>query len=60
MFLARGEAKKIELELCLKYAGSYWDEERDSWVLEKGIYAVLVGNLKATFEVKSSKWWKGL
>jgi beta-glucosidase len=58
--LKLGEAKKVELELPLKYAGSYWDEERDMWALEKGTYGLLVGDLKGEFQVETSKWWKGL
>ena len=58
--LKAGEAKTVEIELPIKYAGSYWDEERDAWVLEKGEYGILVGGLETKFNVKSSKWWKGL
>jgi beta-glucosidase len=58
--LNAGESKTVEIELSVKYAGSYWDEERDMWVLEKGNYGVLVGGQKTEVNVKNSAWWKGL
>ena len=60
VLLKPGESKTVEVLLPIKYAGSYWDEERDSWVLEKGDYSVHVRELKGTFGVKTSAWWKGL
>jgi beta-glucosidase len=55
-----GDIKTVEVTLALKYAGSYWDEERNMWVLERGFYNVVVGDLKGQLEVKSTKWWNGL
>jgi beta-glucosidase len=60
VLLKPGQTREVEVPLELKYVGSYWDEERDSWVLERGTYGVLVGGLQGKFEVKKSQWWKGL
>ena len=49
-----------------KYAASFWDEERDAWIMEKGKYRVLIGNssrgkmLEGEFEVEKTEWWTGL
>ena len=49
-----------------KYAISYFDEDKASWIEEKGIFTILAGassaNIKATanFELSSTYWWTGL
>lgn len=51
-----------------KCAVSYWDDRRDEWVVESGVYGVWVGTssaeedlvLKGTFEVKKGFSWSGL
>ena len=64
--LEPGEKKVVNVELEMKYAASFWDEDRDAWVVEKGKYAVLVGTssqddfLKGSFEVEETSWWTGL
>lgn len=66
VFVEAGSQKKAEITTSLKYATSYWDENRDSWVSEKGKYSVLIGDssadtpLKVDFEVRETFWWKGL
>lgn len=60
ILLNPGETKIVEVDLPIKYAGSFYDEERNMWVLERGDYGVLCGGLKKVFNVKTSKWWKGL
>lgn len=61
-----GEKVKAEVKLSKKYAASFWDEDRDAWIMEKGTYEVLVGDssantpLKGIFEVESTQWWNGL
>lgn len=66
VYLEPGQSKKVEISIALKYAASFWDEERDMWILEKDTYDVLVGNssantpLKACFDVEKTRWWKGL
>ncbi|TVY46446.1 putative beta-glucosidase I [Lachnellula occidentalis] len=64
--IEKGSRKKVEVVIEKKYATSFWDEERDQWIEESGVYDVLVGNssadtpLKASFEVAETIWWSGL
>lgn len=64
--LRPGEAAKVEVELQKKYAAAFWDELRDAWVVEEGVYDVLVGDssastpLKGEFTVGKTFWWRGL
>lgn len=67
--LKAGETRKdVKVQMSLKYATSFWDEERDSWVCEKDVYAVLVGTsseegkVRRAGEVKveRTRWWRGL
>lgn len=67
IFVKKGEtAKNVTLEFSRKYATSFWDEGRDAWISEKGVYRVLVGDssvntpLEANFEVGRTSWWRGL
>ena len=67
-FLESGEIARIQVDVPLKYAASYWDEGRDAWVMERGEYDVLVGTSSelrlgvpsGSFEVAKTSWWKGL
>jgi beta-glucosidase len=60
------ESKRMDVRFSKKYAASFWDEERDEWVMEADTYEVSVGDssantkLKGGFEVRETKWWKGL
>ncbi|KAK5104972.1 beta-glucosidase [Lithohypha guttulata] len=62
----KGEVVKAKVSFSKKYATSFWDEARDSWISEKGRYFVLVGDssakvpFKDEFEVERTTWWKGL
>ncbi|KAK9349855.1 glycoside hydrolase superfamily [Lipomyces doorenjongii] len=67
LFIEPGMSETITFELDLKEATSFFDEITNSWVSEKGTYAILVGTssiddhfLRDTFEIKHSVWWKGL
>ena len=66
VFLDAGETKPVEVVMESKYATSFWDEQRNAWVVEKGKYKVLVGNSSDTnfqekeFEVEETRWWNGL
>lgn len=66
VFLQPGEAKQVEAQMERKYACSFWDEERDMWILEKGDYKVLVGSssqagfVEGQFSVGETGWWSGL
>lgn len=63
--LAPGVSQKVDLTLN-KYATSYWDENLDRWIVERGEYAVGVGtssdklDLKASFFVEKGFEWNGL
>ncbi|KAG9230687.1 glycoside hydrolase family 3 protein [Amylocarpus encephaloides] len=66
IFLEKGENKTVEINIEVKYATSFWDEVRDSWISEKDTYEVLVGDTSAEiaatgeFVVEKTSWWKGL
>ncbi len=66
VFLEPGEIQKVEVNIKKKYAASFWDEEREAWVVEKGKYKILVGNssrcdfAEAVFEIEQTWWWNGL
>jgi beta-glucosidase len=66
VFLKPGEEKTVKVECEMKYATSFWDEERDQWISEMGEYEVLVGNssahtpLKEKFVVGETRWWSGV
>ncbi|EHK98305.1 putative beta-glucosidase I [Glarea lozoyensis 74030] len=66
VYLEKGESTTVEVEIETKYATSFWDEVRDSWIIEKDTYDVLVGStsekiqVKGEFEVGKTSWWKGL
>jgi beta-glucosidase len=56
----------VTITMSQKYATSYWDELRESWIQEAGNYIILVGNssastpLKGVFQVGQTSWWTGL
>ncbi|KAL5342882.1 glycoside hydrolase superfamily [Aspergillus crustosus] len=63
--LEPGETKKVEIVVEKKLATSWWDEKREAWASEKGVYEVHVtgtgeGVLKTSFEVESTRFWNGL
>ena len=66
VFLRAGMTRTTEIIVSKKEATSFWDEVRDSWVMEKGSYDILVGDssastpLKAHFDVPKTIWWRGL
>lgn len=66
VFLQPGEKRRVQIDMERKYACSFWDEDREMWIMEKGDYNVLVGRssqagfLEDDFEVKETGWWMGL
>ncbi|KAH8646645.1 beta-glucosidase [Xylariales sp. PMI_506] len=67
--LEPGESQTATVEVEAKYAGAYWDEERDQWCVEAGEYDVIVSDssrvtdgktLTASFRVQDTYWWSGL
>lgn len=62
-----GDNESVTVKVPLKYAASYWDETRDSWILEKDSYEIEVTDgtgevpsLRAAFAVEETSWWNGL
>ncbi|CAG8026696.1 unnamed protein product [Penicillium nalgiovense] len=65
VFLQPGETKTVQLVVEKKLATSWWDEEREQWISEKGTYQVLVTGtgpeeLHGEFEVDKTRFWLGL
>ncbi|KAJ5954894.1 hypothetical protein N7501_009173 [Penicillium viridicatum] len=65
VFLQPGESKTVQLVVEKKLATSWWDEEREQWISEKGTYQVLVTGtgaeeLQGEFEVGKTRFWLGL
>jgi beta-glucosidase len=63
--LKPGKHEKVELRLD-KYAVSYWEERIAKWVVERGVYRVMVGPsssqlpLEGTFRIMEGFEWNGL
>lgn len=65
VFLQPGESKKVQLSVEKKIATSWWDEQREQWISEKGSYEVLVTGtgseeLRGGFDVGKTRFWLGL
>ncbi|KAI1136251.1 glycoside hydrolase family 3 protein [Hypoxylon sp. FL0543] len=67
--LAPGEVKTVIVKIATRYAASYWDEERDQWCAEEGVYEVIVSDsseveqdkaVRGSFKVAETFWWTGL
>jgi len=64
--LKPGESKEVHVEMGLKDAVSFWDEQRDAWCAEAGEYGVFVGDSSANvqmegrFGVERTFFWRGL
>ncbi|KAK2794701.1 hypothetical protein FQN52_007471 [Onygenales sp. PD_12] len=63
--LQPGEEKKVSVVISKREASSFWDEVRNAWTAEKGVYGVLVqgtgeGVVEGSFEVEETGWWNGL
>lgn len=66
VYLKAGKMDHVNVNISKKYAASFWDEDRDAWIMEADKYDVLVGDssantpLKGSFQVKRTSWWNGL
>ncbi|KAJ5646363.1 hypothetical protein N7490_002735 [Penicillium lividum] len=65
VFLQPGESQTVQLSVEKKLATSWWDEQREQWISEKGEYEVLITGtgaeeLRAKFEVGKTRFWLGL
>lgn len=62
-----GGMEAVKIEIPLKYATSYWDEIRESWIVEAGSYDIEVcdgtgqqQSLMSNVEIEETVWWNGL
>lgn len=65
VFLQPGESKTVQLVVEKKLATSWWDEQREQWISEKGQYQISVTGtgmeeLQGEFEVGKTRFWLGL
>ncbi|KAK0654902.1 thermostable beta-glucosidase B [Cercophora newfieldiana] len=60
VLLGAGESRRVELEINLKVACSYWDEGERCWRMEMGTYWVQVGDLTGSFVVAGAAKWNHL
>jgi beta-glucosidase len=65
--LQPSETKEVAITIPAKYATSYWYEEVDKWVMEKGNYIINVRtssasmqSLTQSFKISRTAFWKGL
>ena len=61
-----GGKESVEVKINKKYACSFWDEDRDAWIMEEDKFDVLVGNSSdgvskaGEIRVAETRWWNGL
>lgn len=67
VFLESGEEKTATISMSFKYATSFWDEQKNTWAIEKDTFDVLVGSssgdeemMRVSFEVLENRWWSGI
>lgn len=60
ILLQPGERRQVELEVDLKVACSYWDEDEKAWKLQAGRYAVRVGDCQQELGVTATSVWNHL
>jgi len=65
VYLKPGESKSVQFVVD-KYAISYFDEDKMSWIAEAGRFILWAGqssaklNAKVDFELATTYWWTGL
>lgn len=66
IYLKAGERKEVVVVMSLKDSASYFNEYRNKWHLEAGVFGVYVGsssdqaNMNEKFIVTAEKYWSGL
>ena len=66
VFVPPGESVQAEVKIIRKYATSFWDEARDTWVEERGTYSIVVGEssactpLRGELVVDETNVWTGV
>lgn len=64
--LGPSEKGRVQVDISKKYAASYWDEERNMWIMEAGDYDVLLGESSGkvtkagVITVEKTSWWLGV
>ncbi|CAG7559011.1 unnamed protein product [Fusarium equiseti] len=67
VWVPKGGKVKAEINLN-KYAVSYWDEEEEKWLAEKGYFKVVISRsadpedevLQSEFKLERDSYWKGV
>ncbi|KAF2458870.1 glycosyl hydrolase family 3 C-terminal domain-containing protein [Lineolata rhizophorae] len=65
VFLQPGESKDVELVISKRLATSFWDEDRDAWISEKGTYGIRVEGtgpdiITSDLVIENTHFWNGL
>lgn len=68
VYLEPGEQKEVVIELDVVRSTSFWDEYKEKWCSDKGLYKILVGNTSASgakflegdLVVEKTTYWLGL
>jgi beta-glucosidase len=66
IFVPSFEERLAVIKLPVKHSTSIWDEASGAWLMEAGLYTVLIGNssastnLRVGFSVPASAHWNGL
>ena len=62
-----GSTQAVQIDIPVKYAMAYWDEIRESWVVEAGSYDIEVcdgmgrqESLMSNIEIEETVWWNGI
>ena len=62
-----GQTQSVKIEIPVKYATAYWDEIRESWIVEAGSYDIEVcdgmgrqESLMSNVEIEETVWWNGI
>lgn len=65
VYLEPGEERSVAIDVEKKVATSWWDEIREAWISEKGLYGVQVTGtgeevLEGHFLIEKTRFWVGL
>jgi beta-glucosidase len=60
VFLEPGESRQIGVDIDLKVACSYWDDQVKTWRLDAGTYRAVVAGQMTEFTVGKSSTWNTL
>jgi beta-glucosidase len=66
IFVPKMQCRKAAVTIDKRFATSFWDESRNRWMMEKGLYQLQVGSssdrilLTTEFSVENTCYWGGL